>query len=146
MAVEKWESRFLGGISKRRGKPVLGFPRSDFPTAFSLPIRVFSFRARRLRTQPPVRERVDSLQLPINHPRQLKRVQPVSQPLGVRPRGRDRLARKPARVPTEFAAVFDARHGDSFFVQCVTRQGSFLNRNRSFFQAITARRFRHPWP
>src|SRR5579864_8626621 len=34
-AVGKWESRWVCGISKRSGKPVFGFPRSGFPTAFS---------------------------------------------------------------------------------------------------------------
>ena len=36
VAVGKWESRGLGGIPKRRGKPVFGFPRSGFSTAFWL--------------------------------------------------------------------------------------------------------------
>src|SRR5579862_6550841 len=35
VAVGKWESRGFGGISKRSGKPVLGFPRSGFSTAVS---------------------------------------------------------------------------------------------------------------
>src|SRR5690242_7308516 len=34
VAVGKWESRGLGGISKRSGKPAFGFPRSVFSTAF----------------------------------------------------------------------------------------------------------------
>jgi hypothetical protein len=34
-AVGKWKSRWGGGISKRSGKPVFGFPRSGFSTAFS---------------------------------------------------------------------------------------------------------------
>jgi len=34
-AVGKWEYRGFGGISKRRGKPVFGFPRSGFSTAGS---------------------------------------------------------------------------------------------------------------
>ena len=32
-AVGKWESRGGCGISKRSGKPALGFPRSGFSTA-----------------------------------------------------------------------------------------------------------------
>src|SRR5665213_1145514 len=32
-AVGKWKSRCLCGISKRRGKPAFGFPRSGFSTA-----------------------------------------------------------------------------------------------------------------
>lgn len=36
VAVGKWKSRGLGGIPKRRGKPVFGFPRSGFSTAFRL--------------------------------------------------------------------------------------------------------------
>jgi hypothetical protein len=35
-AVGKWESRVVGGISKRRGKPAVGFPRSGFSTARGL--------------------------------------------------------------------------------------------------------------
>ena len=35
VAVGKWESRGVGGISKRSGKPGFGFPRSGFSTAFS---------------------------------------------------------------------------------------------------------------
>jgi hypothetical protein len=35
-AVGKGKSRWDGGISKRRGKPVFGFARSGFSTAFSL--------------------------------------------------------------------------------------------------------------
>ena len=34
--VGKWESRGLGGISKRSGKPAFGFPRSGFSTAGSI--------------------------------------------------------------------------------------------------------------
>ena len=33
VAVGKWESRDVGGISKRSGKPGFGFPRSGFSTA-----------------------------------------------------------------------------------------------------------------
>jgi hypothetical protein len=34
VAVGKWEFRAFCGISKRSGKPVFGFPRSGFSTAF----------------------------------------------------------------------------------------------------------------
>lgn len=33
VAVGKWESRDVGGVSKRSGKPDFGFPRSGFSTA-----------------------------------------------------------------------------------------------------------------
>ena len=35
VVVGKWESRGLGGIPKRSGKPGFGFPRSGFSTTFS---------------------------------------------------------------------------------------------------------------
>jgi hypothetical protein len=34
VVVAKWESRGMGGISKRSGKPAFGFPHSVFSTAF----------------------------------------------------------------------------------------------------------------
>ena len=34
VAVGKWESRAVGGISKRSGKSAFGFPRSVFSTIF----------------------------------------------------------------------------------------------------------------
>lgn len=84
VAVGRWESLAVGGISKRREKPVFGFPRSGFSTAFCPPIRVAFFPALQFGTLPPVGEPLDSFQLLINHSRESKRVQPFLQSFDLR--------------------------------------------------------------
>src|SRR5260370_41920571 len=78
VAVGKWESRALGGIPKRRGNPVFGFPRSAFSTAVRSPRLLRCLRPDRLPAPAPVRPLVNAIQLPLDH---LSPMKPIHGPL-----------------------------------------------------------------